>query len=480
MQQIPHLFILLFALALTASAQTETEILDFNVTTGQFTAGGSLKTITEANWEGTTSTLTFTDNFEWKTSAGTAFEITGTGNLTIRIADSKTVTFESEYNGTNNSYGIVSNKVNLTIDGTGTLNATAGETSSQYSIGLYTENGLTINSGTINATAKKAEFSQGISTVDGLTITGGIVEAQGETTALDVPPVIPPTTPYIYWTNTAPTATNATRYADQNFDNTSGTYKYVKIITPAYKITTSAGMTAAKYALENETVTLTITPPSGQLIFNIKAINDNDQTEVTLTGSSNTRTFTMPAANVTITAMFVTPPPVPEPDIALEVLNDGLTVRISNIGDIETGTLTLRLDGDNASTFTLGERSISSIGAKKHTDVVITPTANLAQGTYTAKLTVIGYNIWKQVAITYTITPVANEQIEGVAKLRAYVQDGTLHITGITVGEQWRVYALNGTLVKTAIAESNEAATSLPTRAMYIIVTEKQTAKVVW
>ena len=56
-------------------------------------------------------------------------------------------------------------------------------------------------------------------------------------------------------------------------------------------------------AVEGATVTLTITPKEGYKLKEIKATNGND--EVTLTKKSDTeRTFTMPAADVTVNATF--------------------------------------------------------------------------------------------------------------------------------------------------------------------------------
>ena len=56
---------------------------------------------------------------------------------------------------------------------------------------------------------------------------------------------------------------------------------------------------------ENETVTLTASPALGYETDDIQAYNSNDDTEtVTLTGSGNTRTFEMPAYDVTVEATF--------------------------------------------------------------------------------------------------------------------------------------------------------------------------------
>lgn len=57
-------------------------------------------------------------------------------------------------------------------------------------------------------------------------------------------------------------------------------------------------------ATMGETVTLTITPDSRYELGSISVVDGSGQT-VTLSGSGNTRTFTMPANNVTVTGSFV-------------------------------------------------------------------------------------------------------------------------------------------------------------------------------
>ena len=73
-------------------------------------------------------------------------------------------------------------------------------------------------------------------------------------------------------------------------------------------------------ATEGETVTLTITPDSGYDLSSITADNG-----VTLSGSGNTRTFTMPAATVTIEASFATTSTTPAEYQAIEAAYNDLT-----------------------------------------------------------------------------------------------------------------------------------------------------------
>ena len=92
--------------------------------------------------------------------------------------------------------------------------------------------------------------------------------------------------------------------------NDSATAHVVYTITnPDYNVTlptdlvggtVTADKTSVKYG---ETVTLTITPDNG---FTLKSltVKDSENADVELSGTGNTRTFTMPAANVTVSATF--------------------------------------------------------------------------------------------------------------------------------------------------------------------------------
>lgn len=73
-------------------------------------------------------------------------------------------------------------------------------------------------------------------------------------------------------------------------------------------------------AMAGETVTLTITPNSGYQLSTISANNG----AVTLSGTGNTRTFTMPTGNVTVTSTFVA-----QTDYAL----------VTNVSDLNDGDL---------------------------------------------------------------------------------------------------------------------------------------------
>ncbi|GHT67983.1 hypothetical protein AGMMS50239_32140 [Bacteroidia bacterium] len=64
--------------------------------------------------------------------------------------------------------------------------------------------------------------------------------------------------------------------------------------------------------------------------------------------------------------------------------------------------------------------------------------------------------------------------------LKAYVQNGTLHVGGLTAGKQWAVYNLSGALVYQGIASGDEADVPLSVRGVYIVKSGSKTIKVVY
>ena len=71
------------------------------------------------------------------------------------------------------------------------------------------------------------------------------------------------------------------------------------------------------------------------------------------------------------------------------------------------------------------------------------------------------------------------------AELRAWVQNGTLYVKGLTTGKPWYIYSLYGQLIYTGIADGDDdvetqCIASLPGRGVYIIQSGSQTIKTVY
>ncbi len=88
------------------------------------------------------------------------------------------------------------------------------------------------------------------------------------------------------------------------------------------------------------------------------------------------------------------------------------SVTITNTGNTATGALTVALSGNNADSFTLNPESINSISTAENNKTAIftvAPNADLAQGTYTATVTVSGPSIVsKSFDVSFTVNAPSN------------------------------------------------------------------------
>ena len=182
------LLLCLTLLPMTVLAATPEETADFTIGDGSAalallnaakTAGAE-----DSTWENNTLTL---NGVDFTSTADIAVILPG--GATIELVGDNTITNANSNTGKESSYGIYV-EGNLTIGGSGTLTVTGGM--SLFSDGIYVSsyyNGesrvggrLTITGGTVTARGGKAKYSYGIYTDGGVTISGGKVEAIGATT----------------------------------------------------------------------------------------------------------------------------------------------------------------------------------------------------------------------------------------------------------------------------------------------------------
>ena len=139
------------------------------------------------SWDQGTSTLNLNGFTYTTTNVFNALTIVGSGSLNINVSGTNTFAVD-QVPGNGMSSGIyVDTGINLTITGSGILNAQGSSSSVHtylYSYGIHLENGdMTINSGTVNATGGDVDItgsSEGIGIYKGtLTINGGVVNAKG-------------------------------------------------------------------------------------------------------------------------------------------------------------------------------------------------------------------------------------------------------------------------------------------------------------
>ncbi|GHT71247.1 hypothetical protein FACS189455_2610 [Bacteroidia bacterium] len=168
--------------------------------------------------------------------------------------------------------------------------------------------------------------------------------------------------------------------------------------------------------------------------------------------------------------------------IELLLLND-LMAHILNTGNVETGDLTLTLSGANADVFTISgveTDNYPSLPVGGETNIAITPRTNLAVGTYRVTLTVSGEGITSvSVEITHTVKPTGIDSPQAKA-LKAYVQNGLLHVSGLTAGKPWSIYSISGALIYQSVAHEDKADINLSIRGMYIVTSGNAAVKVVY
>ena len=193
---------------------------------------------------------------------------------------------------------------------------------------------------------------------------------------------------------------------------------------------------------EGTTVTLTITPDSGYELDAISAYKTGDETTaVTLTGTGNTRTFAMPAFDVTVTATF-------KETLSLSVSPASLSFVAE--GEQQTFTITSNTDwtvGSDASWATVSPTSGNNNGT-----VTVTAAANTATSQRTATITISGTGVTAQtVSVTQAGIPVVS------------VTSVTLDLASIelTAGETGQLTATispsNATNQNVSWSSSNEA-----------------------
>ena len=271
-----------------------------------------------------------------------SYSSSGAHHLVIELVEGSVNRLEdTNYGAINGASGYGSDGPSLTIQGKGTLNVTGktngiwvwtdvviqdgatvnvtgnGTTNSgsTHHAGICTNasgHGLTIKQGT-NVTISGEGF--GVSadnTATGLfTVLGGNLVIRGKTAALH---------------RLASNFAGNTVYVSDNFDgsnlqawNSSSTtsltsYQYIKLSgfggATTYNVATDTtsttnGSFAVDYtkSMAGETVTITASPDSGYKV-NTVTVTDTDSGTVAVSGTGNTRTFTMPAKDVTVKVTF--------------------------------------------------------------------------------------------------------------------------------------------------------------------------------
>jgi hypothetical protein len=77
-------------------------------------------------------------------------------------------------------------------------------------------------------------------------------------------------------------------------------------------------------------------------------------------------------------------------------------------------------------------------------------------------------------------SPIGLEDVPQAKTLKAWTQNGRLHVSGLAVGQVWRVYNISGSLVYHSMADSNEANIVLSVRGIYIVQSANAVVKTMY
>ena len=205
----------------------------------------------------------------------------------------------------------------------------------------------------------------------------------------------------------------------------------------------------------DEAVLLTITPDAGYELHDIAAYKTGETaTIVTLSGTGNTRTLTMPSYSVSIKATF----------------------------EAITYNITVQNDGNGTATANPASAIIGTV-------ITLTPTAKSGYQfkgwqIISGELTIAG-NKFTMPASDVTIKVLFNlttgiGELPLETPLKAWTHSDLLHVSGLTEGTALSIYSVSGALIYHAIAASKEATIALPAQGIYIVKSGNQTVKVVY
>ena len=242
------------------------------------------------------------------------------------------------------------------------------------------------------------------------------------------------------------------------------------------------------YASIGETVTLTIAPVAGYELRSIRAFYSGlSATNIPIGGSSTLRSFTMPASNVTVIATFQNPSYLSAWAAALALIENA----VFSVSQEDANTLT-ELQYRLAA---LINQLIAGTGIViSPYDIVIfnynfrpaiTGDINNRGGTngffeFRVTPSEVHTSAYSSGMITATPYTTGNEPFQQNSSIRTWIQNGVLHINGLTEGDILRVYTIQGTQLYNSAAIGNTMEIPLPGRGIYIVTAGKETIKIIF
>jgi len=239
--------------------------------------------------------------------------------------------------------------------------------------------------------------------------------------------------------------------------------------------TVSAGSLPGGLSLATTTGTISGTPTaSGTFSFTVQAANATAIVQKALSiVIAAAPTYTISAS--TLTSFGSKQIPYTQPAAQ--------TVTVTN-----TGTGSVTLNQPTATNYIIGTLSTTALAAGAKATFTVQPKANLAAGNYNETISISGTGgtsekvaVSAKVDASFTVAGgTAIETVSQATGLKAWVQNGTLHVSGLTAGKPCRVYTVTGVLVTSPSPSKGgeEVTTSLPGHGLYIVQSGNWTVKV--
>ena len=234
-------------------------------------------------------------------------------------------------------------------------------------------------------------------------------------------------------------------------------------------------------ATAGDIVTLTVSPEMG---YESDAITvhrtGSPATTVSLSGTGNTRSFTMPAGNVTVDATFRKTAQQTLWEKARAIIeNAAYNVQQQYAGTPEqlAGYLANYINGLLSAAGVNLTLTPENIWIESDRFLPATSGTNGSFAFFVLPAGVIGSNLNSGIIVASTV----GIETQGLASLQACVQHGVLYVRGLPAGAEWRVYNVMGTLIYNGVASDVETQciASLPSRGIYLVTDGKTTVKVV-
>ena len=265
-------------------------------------------------------------------------------------------------------------------------------------------------------------------------------------------------------------------------------------------ISASAGGTVSAdrmSAYPGEAVTLIITPNVGYHLLSIRVYETSSPaTTISVSGYSGGngvvfRSFTMPAANVTVTATFENPTLQDAWEAAKAIIESAVFVLSQDeadreylhyrLADMINDLLRNVIPAQAGIPFTVSASDIFVFDYNfRPAQAGTSENRSGTNGSFEFRVTPpdtrsSAYNNGVIVATSYD--DVANEQLTiNNEQLKGWTQNGVLYVKGLTPGKPWSVYNLYGQLIYAGT--ETQCIASLPGRGVYIIQSGNSTIKV--